>query len=145
MRNLFSIILIIVFLLSGCNISANNNITNSLSNKDDVIVNKNVFYIKGDNFLYEGPCSAYILLNSESLREGKLVSVDIDINNDTELETFLIRRDSPNGIDIIGVKGKYGFGFGDFDFISAFDEFGELKSGYTIQLTCYDFRSRWSR
>jgi hypothetical protein len=127
MKKVFQVILILflVLIFFSCN-------------SIDKETHKNTITIEGDNLLYEGNCSTYINIDSVSLNDGKQVNLKVDINNDKDDESFTITRDTPNGIKILGFKGKYGCGLDDFKSVSAFDEYGELLNGYSIQLTCSD-------
>ncbi|WP_027399296.1 hypothetical protein [Anaerovorax odorimutans] len=136
-KNFLMIFFIIgILLTSGCSSNAVDK-----ENKTDSKKEKNTIIIEGDNVLFQGECSAYTILDSTSIIEGKEASIICDIDNDGEDETFIIGRNHPNGISVSGMKGNYGINFAyDFEIDEAFDQYGlgEVKEGYYIQITCCD-------
>lgn len=87
----------------------------------------NLFNIGNDHF---------IISSSDDISEDKTLKVDLDL--DGEKETILIGQDHPNGVRVVGFKGKYGIHLLSYELDNAFDEFGELNKGYYIQASYID-------
>lgn len=92
-----------------------------------------------DALLLQDAGHDYIILDGLSITTGDLRVMNIDTNGDGEEETFLIQRDSPNGLKVMGVLGEYGQNFVyDTEIYDAFDDYGEISEDYYVQITCYD-------
>ncbi len=143
MKKVYKIILymFIIFVLSACTSNKEVKNTTGIMEKKEFLNKKNSMVIKGDNFLLEGKCSAYITIDSKSLSDNKKMTLEIDNDNDGKLEYYALSKDTPNGIRILAVKNVYGINLNDFKYTSAFDDYGDIKSNYSIQLTCCDLNN----
>ncbi|MDD7317202.1 MAG: hypothetical protein SOZ80_03390 [Prevotella sp.] len=82
----------------------------------------------------------YGLVGKANISEG--VNVKYDFDNDGYDDTFIVGRDSPNGMRILwmGIRSDVGQNLinelpDDNNMIDCFDDFGELREGVSMQLS----------
>lgn len=117
------ILISICFLCFSCNHKKTSN--NQMKNQE----------IEYDNLLDIGN-SQFIISSSSDISKDKILETDLDL--DGEKEKILIGLNHPNGVRVVGFKGKYGTHLLIDGPDGAFDEFGELNKGYYIQASYID-------
>lgn len=98
------------------------------------------------DLLFNTTTDEFIFIEANNLTiDGLNSTLESDLNNDGVKETFTIKLGTPNGMEILGVKGEYGINFLlplnskiPFENVGAFDEYGEPRENYYFQLTTYD-------
>lgn len=108
------------------------------------VVSKRPIQLSEKPLLLQGADKASIALDGAAIARGESRTMEIDMNADGTKETFLIERGNPNGTKLLGIIGNRGQHF-EQDFLeygpgkyNAFDEYGELRNGYYVQITCHD-------
>ena len=91
-----------------------------------------------DPLLFDAPVKArYLLSSAEELAQNKIVK--FDFNKDGNEEVILLSRDHPNGVRILAERNdKTQNLINDIPEGFFFDQYGELKPEYSIQVTIVD-------
>ena len=91
-----------------------------------------------DKLLLDAPVRArYLLSSAKELAQNKLVK--FDFNKDGKEEVILLSRDHPNGVRILAERNNFTQNLiNDIPEGFFFDQYGELKSQYSIQVTIVD-------
>ncbi len=82
-----------------------------------------------------------IFITAQQLADGERQEMTVELAVGGPTAHFSMERDSASGTNMMGVAGSSGqnfaLDFGD-DFVEAFDEYNELKSGFAMQITVMD-------
>lgn len=95
------------------------------------------------DYLFSAANMDYIFLDGNSITMvGTTAEMSVDLIDDGTKERFLISRDNPNGMKLIGFSGKGGrnFYFDEWtsEISNAFDDIGDIQEGYYAQISCSD-------
>jgi|GEM_PF-6564891 len=95
--------------------------------------------IPNGDILFYGNNEKYIFITAKQLSEGQSASMEDDIDNDGINEQFVIKRDSPNGIELLGIKGDGGTNF-LYDFSGRVSRFydEDIPENYCLQISLFD-------
>lgn len=138
MKKTILLMLICLFGLTGCaSNTTKSKDTSNISSNNQENIQKGVM---SEGLLLNSISKDSIIIGYDDIYAGKKINMNVDLDNDGAEETFEIKRDTPNGVFVGGYSDNVGVNMvNDFDGdIKAFDEFGDLKEGYFLQVTCYD-------
>ena len=103
------------------------------------VSNQGPINIPAEPLLMQAIDEDYIILSDGVVLGGGSKAMDVDINGDGIKEIFIIERDHPNGLKILGILGSHGQNFSyDFRGYDEFDAYDHIKRNFYTQITCYD-------